>query len=93
MLLEVRVLHRFISWQLRIRFRIISSLLLDDSENKENQTLISFTPSRKKTAKGQFHPNLFSMAERQKTFYNFQFSLSIDSEMVTVAIQMPVHLR
>lgn len=61
-LLEVRVLHRFISWQLRVRFWVVSSLLLDDSENKENQT---------------FKPCLACQIERKdSSIFSFPFPLT-----------------
>lgn len=51
----------------------------------------------KKIAKGQFHLRgvLICLAcDRERKYSSiFTFSLSIDSEMVGVAIQMPIHLR
>lgn len=67
-LLEVRVLHRFISRQLRIRFWVISSLLLDDSENKENQTFI-YLYSLRGLPKATFpYANPFSTPQRGELF-------------------------
>lgn len=90
MLLEVRVLHRFISWQLRVRFWIIPCFLLDDSENKKNQIFFFYSFSEDCTSpiSHKREPNLFSLPEREK----------IPSEMtplpvfhyLRVALQTPV---